>query len=76
VRRRLARVRAQIDMIDESIEKAVQKGDSKRLKELVDALSRLAEIERQLAGGPCQALGARKTSRARTPLLSRILSCR
>jgi hypothetical protein len=51
VRRRLNRVRAQIDMLDDRIEKAVR-GDSKKLKELTEAQARLSEMERHLAGRP------------------------
>jgi hypothetical protein len=51
VARRLARVRAQLDAVDKEIEDSIS-GDSKRLKELTDAQSRLAEQERLLSGRP------------------------
>lgn len=49
---RLARVRAQLDLVDEQIEAAANGKDAKRLKDLCDAQARLAEQERVLAGRP------------------------
>lgn len=46
---RLTRVRLQLDRLDAM---AAEETDTKRLKELADATSRLQEQERQLAGRP------------------------
>ena len=48
----LGRVRKQIALVQDAIDGAIENGESKQLKEYTDALSRLAEIERQLAGRP------------------------
>lgn len=49
--RRLIRVRAQLDRLDREIDAEIG-GDSKRLRELVDAQTRLSEQERILSGRP------------------------
>ena len=48
----LGRVRRQIALVQDAIDGSIESGESKQLKEYTDALSRLAEIERQLAGRP------------------------
>jgi len=48
----LGRVRKQIALVQDAIDGSIDSGESKQLKEYTDALSRLAEIERQLAGRP------------------------
>jgi hypothetical protein len=69
VSRRLARVRAQLDLVDSAIEKAIG-GDSKRLKELTEAQSRLEEQERRLSGRPLP--GSRKPAPERVrPVIER-----
>lgn len=47
----LLRVRKQIERLSDEIDDAIE-GDSKKLKELTDALARLNEVERQLSGRP------------------------
>lgn len=49
---RLLRVRGQLDALDEAIRVEVAGGESKRLKELVEAQRHLSEQERILAGRP------------------------
>lgn len=49
---RLLRVRGQLDALDEAIATEVAGGESKRLKELVEAQRHLSEQERILAGRP------------------------
>lgn len=49
--RTLSRVRLQMGNLADEIDKAIG-GDSKRLKELTDAFTRLAELERQLDNRP------------------------
>lgn len=64
--RRLARVRAQLDALDRAIERIIENPrDSKGLKELVDAQTRLAEQERILAGRPLP--GSRRPAREKAP---------
>lgn len=48
----LSVTRAQMRLVQKRIEEAAEAGDSKGCKEWTDALSRLAELERQLAGRP------------------------
>lgn len=55
--RTLARVRIQMDKLADEIDREIT-GESKRLKELTDAYSRLADQERILAGRPMP--GSRK----------------
>lgn len=49
VNRRLSRVRRHVDMLSDMLE---QETNAKALDQLASALSRLCEIERQLAGRP------------------------
>ena len=60
--RRLSRVRDQLDRIDDL---AADETDPKRLKELADATTRLAEQERILAGRPLP--GSRRPTEDRAP---------
>lgn len=50
--RTLTRVRKQVKLVQDAIDKALMAEEAKPLKDFTDALSRLAEIERQLAGRP------------------------
>lgn len=59
-KQRLIRVRTQLDRLDAM---AAEELDTKRLKELADATSRLQEQERQLAGRPLP--GTLKPSQAK-----------
>ncbi len=49
---RLLRVRGQLDALDDAIQQEVAGGESKRLKELVEAQAKLSEQERILANRP------------------------
>ena len=57
---RLARTRKQIEMLDEQLEEAP---DARAVKAIADALARLVEIERVLAGRPLP--GSRRPGRER-----------
>jgi hypothetical protein len=48
----LVRVRKQVSMFQQRLEQAVEKGDGKAVRDWTDSMSRLSEIERQLAGRP------------------------
>lgn len=52
--KRLVRVRAQLDTLDARLEAELRaaKPDSRRIKDICDAQTRLAEQERQLSGRP------------------------
>ena len=65
-KRRLARVRAQLDRLDDELAECSLE-DSKRIKELTDAQLRLSEQERILAGRPLP--GSRRPAAERAPRL-------
>lgn len=50
--RTLSRVRLQMENLSDEIDEAIDRADSKKVKELTDAYTRLGDMERILAGRP------------------------
>lgn len=64
-KKRIRRVREQIEALNERLDAQIESGDAKDLKALTDAIGRLAELERILSGRPLP--GQRRPGRESLP---------